>query len=294
MLKHFNPNPVRPVRIVVLGAGGFIGGAIAQRLRAARCEVLALSRGDLDLLQPQATKTLAELLRGEDAFVIVSARAPAKSDEQLIENLHMMIPVITALRQSPVRHVVYISSDAVYADSDNPLTEASCAQPSSLHGIMHLAREIMLMGAFTGSLCFLRPTLVYGAQDPHNGYGPNRFLRDAIAGRPIVLFGNGEERRDHVLVDDVAEIVVRILMHRSTGILNLATGSAVSFREIAELVASRFNPRSSIITSPRQGPMPHRGFRAFDIQACKEAFPDFRFTPLRDGIALACSEELSA
>jgi len=48
-------------------------------------------------------------------------------------------------------------------------------------------------------LAILRPTLVYGAGDPHNGYGPNRFRRLASANQPIVLFGEGEERRPAVL-----------------------------------------------------------------------------------------------
>jgi nucleoside-diphosphate-sugar epimerase len=47
--------------------------------------------------------------------------------------------------------------------------------------------------------------------DPHNGYGPNRFRRLAAAGQEIVLFGGGEERRDHVLVDDVARDASRPL-----------------------------------------------------------------------------------
>ena len=37
----------------------------------------------------------------------------------------------------------------------------------------------MLANAWHGSLCFLRPTLIYGSKDPHNGYGPNRFMRQA-------------------------------------------------------------------------------------------------------------------
>ena len=65
---------------------------------------------------------------------------------------------------------------------------------------MHLVREVMLRSALTAPLAILRPTLLYGAADPHNGYGPNRFRRLAAAGQDIVLFGEGEEQRDHVLI----------------------------------------------------------------------------------------------
>ncbi len=283
MLTHLHGDPRPPVRTVVLGAGGFIGGAIAARLRSAGCDVLALTRADCDLLAPDAGEKLAGLLRSDDAVVVVSARAPVKSDEQLIENLRMMAAVTAALRAKPPRHVLYVSSDAVYADSEEPLTESSPAVPTSLHGVMHLAREVMLSNAFGGPLCILRPTLVYGASDPHNGYGPNRFLREARAGKPILLFGEGEERRDHILVDDVASLAVQALMRRSQGTLNAVTGDVVSFREIAELVSSLVP--AEIKSAPRTMPMPHRGYRPFDTTARRAAFPEFRCVSIRDGLA---------
>ena len=126
----------------------------------------------------------------------------------MLENIGMMAAVCEAVAKQPVAHLVYVSSDAVYADGPLPLTEASPAAPTSLHGAMHLAREQMLLSiAGSTPLAILRPTLVYGAGDPHNGYGPNRFRRQANRGETIVLFGEGEERRDHVDVDDIAEIV---------------------------------------------------------------------------------------
>ena len=149
---------------------------------------------------------------------------------------------------------------------------------------MHLAREVMLANVWQGPLCFLRPTLIYGAEDPHNGYGPNRFIRLAQKGEEIVLFGEGEERRDHVWIEDVADLTCRVLVHKSTVILNIATGNVVSFREIAEQVA-RINPNSSQIkSSPRSGPMPHNGYRAFDPAVTHHAFSDFTYTNLNDGL----------
>src|SRR6202035_3325660 len=108
--------------------------------------------------------------------------------------------------------------------------------PVSMHGTMHLARELMLKATIKPPLGIVRSTLIYGAGDPHNGYGPNRFRRLAAKGEEIVLFGEGEECRDHVFIDDVAEIVARILYLRSRGTLNVATGTVHSFRVIAEKV----------------------------------------------------------
>jgi nucleoside-diphosphate-sugar epimerase len=292
MLQHTQAAPSSPARAVVIGAGGFIGGAIAQRLREAGVPVAGLGRGDVDLLEREAAGKLAARLKPDDAVVMVSALAPCKTPAMLVANIGMVGAVCDALAARPVAHLVYISSDAVYADGPLPLSEASPAAPTSLHGAMHLAREQMLAAA-AGETPFaiLRPTLVYGAGDPHNGYGPNRFRRLANRGERIVLFGAGEERRDHVLVDDIAEIVLRVLRHRSAGILNVATGTVASFRALAEQVITLAPERVAIEASPRNGPMPHGGYRPFDPKATAAAFPDFRYTPLAEGLSKAQQQE---
>jgi UDP-glucose 4-epimerase len=204
----------------------------------------------------------------------------------------MMASVCEALARRSVAHLIYISSDAVYADGPLPLTEASPAAPTSLHGAMHLAREQMLLAAAGATpLAILRPTLVYGAGDPHNGYGPNRFRRQANSGEPIVLFGEGEERRDHVDVDDIAEIVRLVLAHRSAGVLNIATGTVSSFRALAEKAVALAGRQVAINGSPRSGPMPHNGYRPFDPAATVAAFPAFRYTAIDAGLARAQRQE---
>ena len=203
----------------------------------------------------------------------------------LSENMKIVESMVGALTKSPVSHVVNISSDAVYADSTGPLTEDSVMAPSSLHGVMHLARELAFLQEVRAPFATLRPSLLYGAADPHNGYGPNRFRRLANEGKDIVLFGEGEERRDHVLIDDVAELIARVVERRSTGSLNIATGQVHSFREVAELVVANSPKKAAIKGSPRSGPMPHNGYRPFDSSGTRAAFPDFAYTALADGIA---------
>ncbi len=285
MLKHLNNSPVKPSRVVILGSGGFVGGATVKRLETEGVEVLALPRAELNLLADGAAEQLAETLQETDALLVISAKAPVKNNAMLLDNIAMMKSVCDALEKQTVAHVLYISSDAVYADSMEPLDETCSAQPGSLHGVMHLAREVMLENTCTMPLACLRPTLIYGLEDPHNGYGPNRFRRLANEGQEIVLFGEGEERRDHVLVDDVAELSVQILLHKSEGKLNAATGDVTSFKEIAELVVSQFETSVEIKGSPRVGEMPHNGYRPFDPKATYEAFSDFKYTSLKDGLA---------
>jgi len=284
MLVHQYETAKAPKRVVIVGAGGFVGGAIAKELGRANIPVLPLTRKDVDLLSP-AADTLAGHLQSDDAVVFVSAVAPAKNTAQLMTNLRMAEAGCLAFAKVAPAHLVYISSDAVYIDDANPVTERSAVAPSTVHGMMHAARELMFRNEYRGPLAFLRPTLIFGAADPHSGYGPNRFRRQAAKGEPITIFGEGEEKRDHVSVEDVARLAVRILLHRSTGALNAATGVATSFCDIAHLVAAQFSPPAEVKSVPRPGPRPHLLHRFFDVIACHKAFPDFRYESLADGIA---------
>ena len=90
MLKHMNSSPSNPARVVVLGAGGFVGGASVRRLEFAGIEVLGLARPDLDLLQDGAAEKLASELRPDDALLVVSAKAPVKDHAMLLDNIAMM------------------------------------------------------------------------------------------------------------------------------------------------------------------------------------------------------------
>ena len=281
MLAHQKQAPEPPKRVVVLGAGGFVGGTIASKCRERGLNVLPLTRSEIDLMSPNASSSLAKLLRPDDAFIAAAAVAPVKSVAMLAKNIILLQAIVEALAVSPVSYLLNIGSDAVFADEPPPISEMSPRAPTSLHGIMHLAREVAFATLATPQAT-LRPTLIYGAADPHNGYGPNQFRRLIEAGNDIVLFGNGEERRDHVCVGDVAELAARMILHRSTGSLNAATGKVYSFREVAEMAVAASGSKVSISSRPRSGGMPHGGYRPFDPADTFAAFPDFSYTELSD------------
>jgi UDP-glucose 4-epimerase len=287
MLEHLNTVSQAPRRVVVIGAGGFVGNMICARLTADKVELLRLTRKEIDLLKPDAAASLRSMLQTDDSAVFVSALSPTRTNAMLIDNLRMAEAVCGALAAQPIAHLVYISSDAVYSDDANPVTERTPREPSSLHGVMHAAREVMLSATLKLPLAILRPTLIYGAKDPHNGYGPNRFRRLAEKGEAITLFGEGEEKRDHVNVEDVAAVASAALHHRSKGTLNIATGRSVPFRQVAEIAVAVSGRQVEIRGTPRQNPITHRHF---DITDCLKAFPEFHYLPLQDGLARVAKE----
>lgn len=269
-------------RIIIIGAAGFVGAHIIKQLPATY-EVIPLTRRDCDLNDPAAREIIAKTVRDGDIVVTASAKAPAKNFEMLCENISMMRNITDGLRSKKLAYLLNISSDAVYGDSMTPMDETAALEPLSAHGIMHCMREFMLGEAIAAPIGHLRPTLIYGAGDPHNGYGPNSFLRLAAEGKTISLFGNGEERRDHVHIEDVAALAVAMIEARTQGPVNAVSGEVISFLEIAEAVQKAY-PSITIERKPRTGPMPHNGYRAFTNARAKQLLGKRTFKNLRDYI----------
>lgn len=287
VIRHAWSAPTSPARVVVVGASGFVGSEIASHLEDANIDTVKCSSSEVDLCDPSSADVLQRIVRQDDALVIASAITPDKGKDvgTLMRNLAMAESVSAFLDRSPCAHVVYVSSDAVYGDGESLLRETSCCDPASFHGLMHLTRERVLTHALEKSetpLLILRPSLLYGVNDTHNGYGPNRFMRTASKARKITLFGSGEERRDHVYIADLGRLVALCLMHRSQGVLNVATGVSKSFFDVAQTIAGFFKEEVQIECLPRVMPITHRHF---DIAATIRAFPFFRYTPLQTALA---------
>lgn len=286
MLKHHHNEARTPARVVVLGSNGFVGRRLVQRLSGAGANVLPLGRDSIDLATDAARQKLAVILRPDDTLVFLAALTPDKGRGigPFLDNLKMAAAVCGAIEAGPVAHVVYISSDAVYPFRAGLVDETSPAEPVDLYAAMHISREIMVKQATKSPVAILRPTLIYGAGDTHNSYGPNRLRRMARNDATITLFGEGEETRDHIYIDDVVALIDLVIGHRSEGLLNLASGRSISFADLARMVAAQFPAGVAVQGTPRQNPITHR---AFDISALYRSFPALRFTPLEAGVAAA-------
>tara|TARA_B100001123_G_C15202263_1_gene983864 strand:- start:430 stop:1314 length:885 start_codon:yes stop_codon:yes gene_type:complete len=290
---HLHPHGHTPKRVVVLGANGFVGRSAVVQLASEGLSVLPIPRNELDLLTNTAADELTKILKPDDSVLFVAAQAPVRNNQMLIDNLRMASSVCQAIDNQVVSHLIYISSDAVYADDPSPLSEKSITAPDSLHGIMHVTREHMLRTVAKVPICVLRPTLIYGVGDPHNGYGPNRFIRQAISNTDLCLFGKGEEKRDHIWIGDVARYIKNVLIHKSVGVLNLCSGVTITFDEIAKTILKNIDCTSTIRYVDRSGPMPHNGYRPFDPSLCRRLFPDFTAVRPSEGIE-ACIKEFLA
>ncbi len=213
---------------------------------------------------------LSNIIKKDDIILFIAAIAPVKTIDMLNRNIKICSNVCKALEKKNISSLIYISSDAVYSDSLKKIKETNLTLPSSLHGLMHLSREIILKDKFKKILTILRPTLIFGKDDPHNGYGPNSFYRLAIRNKDIKIFGKGEELRDHISINDVTDIITRIIKSKKKGEFNLVTGKVHTFENIAKKIIKLTNSKSKIINLKRTSPMPHNGYRAFDNSKLKK------------------------
>ena len=286
MLTH-RPSSA-PSRVVLLGAQGFLASRLRTALEQSKISVRAIGSREIDLAPVGAADALAAQLTEGDAIVFLSAITPDKGKgiDALMRNVRMAEQVCAALARVRPGHVVYISSDAVYRETEPFIDEQGPADSASLYGTMHALRERMLMASLDANtpLAILRPTLIYGPGDTHNSYGANRFMRAALADRRITLFGEGEEQRDHVFIDDVIRLLQAVVERRSSGVLNLVTGQSISFGDLARKVAA-IAGGIPVEGKPRAaGPILHRHY---DPTALFRSFPDFQMTPRDEALALA-------
>jgi UDP-glucose 4-epimerase len=171
----------------------------------------------------------------------------------------------------------------VYGFAFNPVTEATPVAPGSYYAAAKYAGEQLMQFSVGKSmpLLTLRVTGVYGPGDPHSAYGPNTFARTLARERTIRLFGNGEEERDHIYVDDVARLTTAFLLQKVSGVVNLASGESRSFADIVQTIRGLVPYEVTVIPMPRKGAVTHR---RFDIARLRSAVPGFQFTPFKEGL----------
>lgn len=271
-------------RVVIIGSSGIISKNLQNKLKNNRINHLVIGSKKINLLKPKSFISLSKKIKKNDTIVFIAAEAPVKNEKMLINNLIMSSTLVTALKNKILRQFIYVSSDAVYADSKKKINEKSLKAPDSFHGLMHLSREKTFQSYFSKNLLILRPTLIYGKEDTHLGYGPNKFLSLALQKLPLSIFGNGEEKRDHIYIDYLIDIFFKCINRKASGTLNLVSGQVSSFRYIAETIQKKLNIKSKIIRIKRSGPMPHNGYRAFDIKTLNTFFGKVKKISINDGL----------
>jgi len=272
--------------VVLLGATGFLGQAIAAKLAGEGADGHGFSSRSLNLTDKNAFSVLDPLAGPETTLIFASAVTPDKGRtvDALDANLQMALNVGRYLEGHPFRKVVYVSSDAVYPMGDAVVDETSPIEPADFYALAKYAGERVLAnvcGAAKIPLVIVRPTGVYGAGDTHNSYGPNRFITMIHNERKLTMFGEGDDVRDHIYVDDVAAATVGLAASDATGVFNIASGESRTFGSIVEQLQQLAPAEFEVVKLPRSGGASRRDF---DVSRLRAALPSFQPTSFEEGL----------
>jgi len=277
------------MKALVTGVAGFIGSTLAERLLADGADVVGLDCFTDYYPRPMKERNLGALV-GQPRFALAESSIQAADLAALLadrthvfhlaaqagvrrswgrefsvytaNNVEATQILLEACTHVTLERIVYASSSSVYGDNTPmPMREDARLQPLSPYGVSKLAAEHLCYlyhvnyGLPTVSLRYFT---VYGPrQRPDMGF--HKFLRAAMLGEPITLYGDGEQTRDFTFVADAVSATIAAATRGTPGrVYNIGGGSRVSINEVLEMIARVSGRRPLITVDPAQkGDMRH-------------------------------------
>ena len=264
------------MKILITGAQGFLGAALAAGLERGGAEVVRCGRGaaspgvqgyrqfDLDA----DDQSMLEAVRGIDVLVHLAwGSTPSVSNKHpvpdLLSNVVGTVRLFDACAKAGVGRIVFASSGGqVYGEVDSAaILESTATNPKSAYGIGKLSCEkyLALFGSLHGmSVMALRIA---------NLYGPGQSLKDGFGVIPTVLsrlqrnetvqiFGDGKAVRDFVHIDDVVDAFCKAVYSSAQGVLNISSGVGVSIGAIVRQLEAATGLRGNIAYLPARASDP--------------------------------------
>lgn len=300
-------------KAVVTGGAGFIGSHLCDHLIQMGWTVdvvddLSLSDGSnikhlldkglkLHVRDIQDLDYISPLLKNCDGLfhlaAMVSVPLSVERPRQCYRtNLTAFSDLLDVLRSRPVP-VVYASSAAIYGEGadDGPRRESEIPMPQSPYGASKAMDEL---AAAAASRCYSIPTVglrffnVYGPrQNPKGPYASviPRFATALTEGRPVTIFGDGDQTRDFIFVKDIARVMVKaaeqsIPFHPS--VMNVGSGRRESvsgvYRILSSMIKDSLPPE---FKAERPGDIKHS---FADLTKLSNLMDLTSFKPLEEGI----------
>ena len=252
------------MKVLITGGAGFIGSHLAEQLRSAGDEPVALdnlSSGRRENLPPDVKLIEADVLDEELFRVVADGRFDAivhLAGQTMVnasladpifdarQNILGTLQVLEAARRGGVRRIVFASTAASYGDvpeSELPILETRSLAPLSFYGLSKVAAErylAMYRATFGLDYVVLRFANVYGERQGEGGEGGviSIFARAIAAGEDIAVFGDGGQTRDFVYAGDIAAGIRAALLTASPNTAyNLSTATQTSLREIINILS---------------------------------------------------------
>jgi UDP-glucose 4-epimerase len=259
----------RGLRVMITGGLGFIGSNLARTLVDLGADVLLVdslipeyggnlfnvagleSRLQINVADIRQQSTMNYLVRDRDVIFnlagqvshIDSMRDP---ETDLEINCRAQLTLLEACRRHNAGvKVVYAGTRQVYGKpSALPVNEAHLVRPTDINGINKAAGEyyhLVYNNVFSVRACSLRLTNVYGPRQlvKHNRQGfIGWFIRLAVEGKQIQIYGDGSQLRDFVFVDDVVDAFLRAGVSDTVNgdVFNVGGSEPISHRALVDLL----------------------------------------------------------
>lgn len=301
---------------LVTGGCGFIGSHLVESLLGAGHRVTVLddlSSGRRENLSAAAhliegdvcdPQTVARAMAGVDGCFHLASVASVALCAQQWERSHQInqggsVNVLAAARSQgggrPVP-VVLASSAAVYGEcAAIPLSEILSVQPISSYGADKLGTEMQARvsaAMFAGRVIALRIFNVFGprqmAGSPYSGVVTN-FIDLAVAGREVVIFGDGQQVRDFIYISDVVMCLTRAMARLARldqaffGVYNVCTGQSTSIGDLAQVIVERCRSGSAVVHVP--GRIGDIRVSLGDPQSCRQQLGFSASVALAEGVS---------
>lgn len=269
----------------VLGGGGFIGSAITDQLLEEGHRVKVLVRSNRPPYRPFSPKEPIQWISGDFAnenqlkkvmnesdvvFHLIGTTLPKSSNEHMVydieSNLIGSLRLLQVARAVGVRKIIFISSGGTVYGRPNylPIDESHPTNPIVSYGIIKLAIEkyiLMYRQLYDLQAIILRVSNPYGErQRIETAQGAvGVFLKRALAGEPIEIWGDGTTTRDYIHVRDVATAFTKALIYEGPHqIFNVSTSLGTSLNDLVKLI-------QETVDCPVQ--VKYRDSRFFDVPA---------------------------
>lgn len=248
------------MRVLVTGGAGFIGSHIVERcIKKGFYTVILdnLSTGKEENIHQGAifykedvrSERLKDILLQEKVEMVIHQAAQIDVQTSIKNpqydasvNILGTINLLEACREAGVRKVVYASSAAVYGNPDYlPVDEGHPLKPQSGYGISKQVPEkyLRLYRELHGlDFTVLRYANVYGPRQDASGEGGvvAIFIDKLLKGETPTIYGDGEQTRDFIFVEDVARANLAALERGSGQVVNISTGVAVSVNQLFQMI----------------------------------------------------------
>jgi GDP-L-fucose synthase len=256
--------------VLIAGASGLAGTAIARAYKAQGEEVIGVNSSTLDLLDLDATRNF---LAEKKPSLVVDAAAKvggigansAKPVEFLSDNLRIQSNLMQAAFESNVEKFVFLGSSCIYPrDCAQPIKEeyfmtGPLEETNSAYAIAKIA-GIEMINSYRKEYGLrwisLMPTNLYGPHDNFNLQNSHvlpalirKFVEAQAAGQSeVTLWGSGSPLREFLHVDDLASAVLNASEKYDESLhLNVGTGNDISIKELAALIATMAGFKGEIV-----------------------------------------------